>query len=248
MLLGNRILLIIENITNFKVDKMPEFNLLESVPKIFRNIKERKLNKDNAMLIAKEFGKEYFDGDRVYGYGGYKYDGRWIPIAKKIINKYYLTSGSKVLDIGCAKGFLLQDLKNECEGLEVYGLDISEYAFSKVSDSIKDNVIIGDAKSLPYKDNFFDCTLCINVIHNLDILGCKQAISEIIRVTKNNNSFIQVDAFTNKVEEKLFLDWVLTALTYGKPDFWLKIFDELGYKGDYYWTIIKYEKELLKDR
>ena len=95
MLLGNRILLIIENITNFKVDKMPEFNLLESVPKIFRNIKERKLNKDNAMLIAKEFGKEYFDGDRVYGYGGYKYDGRWIPIAKKIINKYYLTSGSK---------------------------------------------------------------------------------------------------------------------------------------------------------
>ena len=219
---------------------MAKFNLLKSIPKIFRDVNNRKLNKKHTISIAKQFGKEYFDGDRIYGYGGYKYDGRWVPIAKKIISKYNLSNGSKILDIGCAKGFLLQDLKNECEGLEVYGLDISRYAISKVHPSIKENVIVGNARSLPFEDNFFDCTLCINVIHNLQIEECKQAISEIIRVTRNNNSFIQVDAFTNEDEEKLFLDWVLTAVTYGKPEFWLKIFEELNYQGDYYWTIMRH--------
>ena len=91
---------------------MAEFNLLESAPKIFRDVTNRKFNKKNAVSIAKEFGREYFDGDRNYGYGGYRYDGRWVPVAKKIISKYNLSNGSKVLDIGCAKGFLLQDLKN----------------------------------------------------------------------------------------------------------------------------------------
>ena len=222
---------------------MAEYNLLEGIPKIFRDVNNRKLNKKKAVSIAKKFGREYFDGDRIYGYGGYKYDGRWVPVAKKIISKYNLSDGSKVLDIGCAKGFLLQDLKNECNGLKVYGLDVSKYAVSKVSDAVKDNVLLGNAKSLPFEDNFFDCTLCINVIHNLELEECKQAISEIIRVTKNNNTFIQVDAFTNEVEKKLFLDWVLTALTYGKPEFWLKIFEELNYHGDYYWTIIKHDKD-----
>ena len=223
---------------------MAEYNLLDSVPKIFRDVTKRKFNKKNAVSIAKKFDKEYFDGVRNYGYGGYKYDGRWVPVAKKIINKYNLSNGSKVLDIGCAKAYLLQDLKKECKGLEVYGLDISEYAISKVSKSIKDNVQVGNAKSLPFKNNFFDCTLCINVIHNLKIKECKQAISEIIRVTKNNNTFIQVDAYRNEIEEKLFLDWVLTAETYGKPEFWLKIFKELNYYGDYYWTIIKSDETI----
>ena len=223
---------------------MAEFNLLESVPKIFRDVTNRKSKKKNAVSIAKKFGREYFDGDRKYGYGGYRYDGRWIPVAKKIINKYNLSNGSKVLDIGCAKGFLLQDLKKECEGLEVYGLDISKYAISKAHKSIKDNLQLGNAKSIPFEDDFFDCTLCINVIHNLKIKECRQAISEIIRVTKNNNTFIQVDAFTNKVEEKIFLDWVLTAVTYGKPEFWLKIFEELNYHGDYYWTIMKSDESI----
>ena len=224
---------------------MSRVNLLESVPKTVRNIKERKFNKKHAVSVAKKFGKEYFDGDRIYGYGGYKYDGRWIPVAKKIIEKYNLNSNSKVLDIGCAKGFLLNDLKKLCKGIKVYGLEVSEYAISKAPKTVKDDINIGNATNLPFEDNFFDCTLCINVIHNLNLNNCKKAIREIIRVTKNNNSFIQVDAYTNEKEKEIFLDWVLTALTFGKPDFWLKLFKELNYYGDYYWTIIKHEKEWL---
>src|ERR1700689_2128239 len=56
--------------------------------------------------VAGRFGAEYWDGERRYGYGGYRYDGRWRPLAQTLIDRYGIKPGMNVLDVGCGKGFL----------------------------------------------------------------------------------------------------------------------------------------------
>jgi len=216
---------------------MTEINLLKSLPTPKRNILNRNTKKtDNHIKISRQYGKEYFDGDRSFGYGGYKYDGRWVPVAKDITDYYGLIKGSKILDVGCAKGFLVKDLVDL--GFEAYGIDISEYAIDNAPKDVKNRLKIGNAKKLPYDDNYFDLVISLNTIHNLDRNECKMAIQEIQRVSKTS-SFIQVDSYTNENEKSIFEDWVLTAKFYGYPNEWLKLFKESGYTGDWYWTIIK---------
>lgn len=216
---------------------MSEINLLKSLPKPKRNISNRNMEKtDNHIKISRQYGKEYFDGDRSFGYGGYKYDGRWVPVAKDIADYYGLIKGSRILDVGCAKGFLVKDLVDL--GLEAYGIDISKYAIDNAHKDIKNRLKIGNAKKLPYEDNSFDLVISLNTIHNLDRNECKMAIQEIQRVSKTS-SFIQVDSYTNENEKRIFEEWVLTAKFYGYPNEWLELFKESGYTGDWYWTIIK---------
>ncbi len=216
---------------------MAEINLLKSLPKPKRNISNRNTEKtDHHIKISRQYGKEYFDGDRSFGYGGYKYDGRWVPVAKDIVKNYNLTKGSKILDVGCAKGFLVKDLVDL--GFEAYGIDISQYAIDNAPKDIKNRLKVGNAKSLPYDDNSFDLVISLNTIHNLDRDECKMAIQEIQRTSKTS-SFIQVDSYTNENEKSIFEDWVLTAKFYGYPNEWLNLFKESGYTGDWYWTIIK---------
>lgn len=216
---------------------MSEINLLAKYPKSNRNIKARTVNKEENRTIAMQFGMEYFDGPREQGYGGFKYDGRWIPIAEDIVNHYKLKSGSRVLDIGCAKGFLVKDLLKVCPGLEVYGLDISKYAVLNCEKEVIGRLHIGDAVSLPFPDNSFDLALSINTIHNLDRQGCIKALNEMSRIAPKGG-YVQVDAYRNSDEEAIFLDWVLTAKTHGTPNFWKEILDEAKYSGDYYWTFL----------
>ncbi len=216
---------------------MAEVNLLKSLPKPKRNISNRNnLKTEHHIKISRQYGKEYFDGDRSYGYGGYKYDGRWIPVAKDIANHYQLKKESKILDIGCAKGFLVKDLLDL--GFDAYGIDISEYAIKNSPQDIKERLIVGNAIKLPYEDNSFDLVISLNTIHNLDMNDCKIAVKEIQRVSKSY-SFIQVDSYTNEDEKKIFEDWVLTAKYYGYPSEWLELFKQSGYTGDWYWTVIK---------
>ncbi len=216
---------------------MSEINLLARYPKSNRNIKARTVNKEENRTIAMQFGMEYFDGPREQGYGGFKYDGRWIPIAEDIVHHYKLKSGSKVLDIGCAKGFLVKDLLKVCPGLEVYGIDISKYAVLNCEKEVIGRLHIGDAASLPFPDNSFDLALSINTIHNLDRQGCIKALNEMSRIAPKGG-YVQVDAYRNSDEEAIFLDWVLTAKTHGTPNFWKEILDEAEYSGDYYWTFL----------
>jgi protein-L-isoaspartate(D-aspartate) O-methyltransferase len=91
-----------------------------------RNYKSRVINVDKAEVseLAIKWGFDYWDGSRDTGYGGYKYDGRWKKVAAQLIDTYGLRPGMNVLDVGCGKGFLLNDLKELCPGLNVYGLDI----------------------------------------------------------------------------------------------------------------------------
>ena len=218
---------------------MKKFDLLKSLPKPKRKLDKRANSKtEDHIKISREYGYDYFDGSRDYGYGGYKYDGRWIPVAQDIVNFFDLNEGAKILDVGCAKGFLLNDL-NDLK-MDVYGLDISSYAKNNAMNSIKDKITVGNANDLPYESNFFDLVLSINTIHNLEKSECAKSIKELNRVAKyKSNIFIQVDAYETDKEKEIFESWVLTAKHHDFTYEWESFFKSCDYKGYYNWTIIK---------
>src|SRR3990167_2101766 len=186
---------------------MKEINLLKGLPESRRNIKARKEGKDPEVVrIAKQFGEMYFDGSRDYGYGGYHYDGRWLPVAKDIINYFNLKSGDRVLDVGCAKGFLVKDLMRVCPGLEVFGLDVSEYALKHCEPEVIGRLHKGMADKLPFPDNSFDVVISINTIHNYARDGVVRAVSELQRVSKGR-SFVQVDSYYTPEQKSIFEEW-----------------------------------------
>lgn len=222
---------------------MKKINLLSSFPKSKRSLKDRNVNKKN-IQIALKYSREYFDGNRSQGYGGYFYDGRWVAVANKIVKLFNLKNNSKFLDVGCAKGFLMHDLKTILPKLKLYGIDISKYAKDNSIPSIRKNITITNCKKLNYNKNFFNGLVAINVVHNLEINECKKAIKEIQRVS-GGKAFIQVDAYRNELELRVLKKWILTAKTYLKPKEWLELFEECGYTGYYDFTILKKNK-LLK--
>jgi SAM-dependent methyltransferase len=222
-----------------------EINLLGGYPKAKRNLQTRSAAQDANRAIARRYGFEYFDGTRDQGYGGYHYDGRWVPIARRIIDHWGLKAGDRVLDIGCAKGFLVKDLMDACPGLEVWGLEISSYAIANAHPDVAGRLIEGSAERLPFPDGHFTAALAINVLHNLERPACIRALKEINRVAPGGRTYVQVDAYRDETERELFESWVLTALTYGTPESWKRIFAEAGYDGDYYWTIIEADPEWL---
>ena len=218
---------------------MAEVDLLRSLPKTKRNVQKRAEAKDPAIVaIAKEYGEMYWDGPREYGYGGYRYDGRWRPVAHDMIEHYGLAAGMRALDVGCGKGFLVKDLMLECPGLEVFGLDISHYALMHAQEDVIGRLHLGTAEALPFPDNSFDYVVSLNTIHNLPRPLAVKAMAEIERVSKGN-AFVVVDSYRTAEQKAIFESWVLTAEFYGYPDEWIAVFSEAKYTGDWNWTIIE---------
>jgi len=214
-----------------------EINLLMTHPAANRDYDERAREKNPEIIrIAKQFGKDFFDGDRKCGYGGYQYDGRWKAVAQKMKDYYQLSERSAILDIGCAKGFLLHDFKELMPNCTVAGIDVSEYAIENAMPSVKSYLKIASAETLPYPDKSFDLVISINSIHNLSLAPLKTALEEVERVSRGN-SYITVDAWRSDLEKENLYKWVLTAETMMHVDDWKKLFDEIGYTGDYWWFI-----------
>jgi len=215
-----------------------EINLLDLYPRSKRPIEERgKLVTEEHRKVARQFGKEYFDGDRLYGYGGYSYHPRfWQATVKRFRDYYRLAEDASVLDVGCAKGYMPHDFKELMPKLTIAGIDISEYGIEHAIETVKPFLRVGNAKELPYPDNSFDLVISINTVHNLALEECKQALREIQRVSRAH-AFITVDAWRTDDERERMVKWNLTALTYMHVDDWKKIFAEIGYTGDYYWFI-----------
>lgn len=215
---------------------MREVNLLDSYPRSKRPIVSREAAVPAQRAIAKQFGREYFDGERTQGYGGYRYDGRWVAVAARMRDFYGLKAGDCILDIGCAKGFLLHDFLQVIPGVQVAGLDISRYAIENAMESVKPYLVVGSADNLLFPDKSFDLVISINTVHNLELELCKQAIREMERVSRKHK-YLQVDSWLNEEQRQNFERWQLTAVTYFDPEGWRRLFSEAGYTGEYYWTI-----------
>lgn len=215
-----------------------EIDLLADYPNAKRNLEERADGKtEEQRAIARQFGKEFFDGDRSTGYGGFNYVPRfWQPVIPAFVDHWGLTAESSLLDVGCAKGFMLYDLREAVPGITVVGIDVSEYSIENSKPEVREFLSVADAKSLPFEDDSFDVVISINTVHNLERDECAQALQEIERVARQG-AFITVDAYRNDEEYERMMTWNLTAKTIMSVDDWVAFFDEVGYAGDYYWFI-----------
>ena len=217
---------------------MAEINLLDLYPRSKRPIDERATQVTDAdRQIGRQFGKEYFDGSRLQGYGGYHYHPRfWQATVRRFRDYYRLAEDASVLDVGCAKGYMLHDFKELMPQLKIAGIDISEYGVEHAMEDVRAFLRVANAKELPYEDHSFELVTSINTVHNLALEDCKQAVREIQRVSRKH-AFITVDAWRTEEERQRLMKWNLTALTYMHVDDWKKLFAEVGYTGDYYWFI-----------
>ena len=196
-------------------------------------------NKVFCMGIAKKYEKDYWDGDRKYGYGGYKYiPGRLTSIAKKIIKKFRLNNSSKILDVGCGKGFLLYEIKKILPGATVVGLDISKHGIKNCHPSLKNNLKIFNAKKkLPFKNGQFDLALSFGLYHNFSIFELEKSLKEFSRVSKKN--YLMVESYKNDTELFNLQCWALTCESFLKPDEWVWLFKKFRYKGYYEFIYFK---------
>ena len=190
-------------------------------------------DKINCMKVAKKYGQEYWDGDRKYGYGGYKYmEGRWAPVAQMLIDKYRLTNDSKILDVGCGKAFLLFEIKKILPGIHAVGMDISEYAKENAKEEMRSSIIIHKAQDhYPFKDKEFDLVISITTLHNLHLPDLKNALHEMTRVSKQQ--YLCVEAYRNEAELFNLECWALTCAAFFTPEEWVFLFKQFGYGGDY---------------
>jgi len=189
-------------------------------------------DKVQCMIKAKEYEFDYWDGDRRYGYGGYKYDGRWKVVAEKLIDTYELKPDARILDVGCGKGHLLYEFKMLLPGAEVVGFDISRYGIADAPDAIRNNIFRYRAQDrYPWGNHYFDLVISLACLHNLRIFELQTAISEIERVGKNK--YIMVESYRNEQELFNLECWALTAESFFDTAEWIWLYDQFDYTGDY---------------
>ena len=190
-------------------------------------------DKVNCMLKAKEYEFDYWDGNRRYGYGGYKYmPGRWKPVAELIIKNYNLTNNSSVLDVGCGKAFLLYEIKLLLPHIKISGFDISKHGLAQAKEEIKKNLFIQRAQDkYPFKDKEFDLVMSLGCLHNLRIFELKVALKEIERV--GMQGYIMLESYRNEKELFNLQCWALTCESFFDQEEWIWIYKKFGYTGDY---------------
>lgn len=213
-----------------------EIDLLANYPRVRRDIDARGTEKtEQDRAIARRFGREFFDGERRTGYGGFHYHPRfWEPVIPAFRDHWHLTAESSVLDAGCAKGFMLYDLQRLIPGIRVAGIDLSAYAIEHAKEEVRSHLQVADIRNMPFADKSFDVVISITTVHNLDLAGVKQALREIERIN-TRGAFITVDAYRDKEQRRRMEAWNLTARTILHVDEWKALFAEVGYTGDYYW-------------
>jgi SAM-dependent methyltransferase len=199
-----------------------------------RDYLQRVIEHDKAACadVATQWGKDYWDGERHFGYGGFNYDGRWRPVAEAMVKHYELPNDARILDVGCGKGFLLYEFTQVLPGARVAGIDISEYGIKHAKPEIQSNLRVGSARSLPYDSDSIDLVISINTLHNLRNFELWDALSELNRVARGSK-YLTVESYRTEREKVNLLYWQLTCRSFYAVDEWEWIFDQTGYDGDY---------------
>ena len=216
---------------------MREYNLLDNYPKP----KEKRYVGDNLRtikhrIVASYRDQNFFDGDRNYGYGGFKYDGRWVSVADKLCNEYKLNNNSSFLQLGCEKGFLLKDIKTKYKDMRVEGLETSNYAIINSMPDIKKNIKYCDNYTkLNYSDKEFDFIIALGIVYTHSIQDAIKCLKEIQRVGKGK-SFITLASYEKKDDFWLFKQWSLLGTTILRKEEWLDLLKHVNYSGDYFFT------------
>ena len=221
---------------------MTSLNLIQEIHnKTKRDYKQRVIEFDKAQCshIAKKFEYDYWDGERQFGYGGYKYDGRWNKIADKLVSKFELKSGDKILDIGCGKGYLLYEFKQLVPDVATFGVDISDYALANAKKEVASDLVRANASRLPFDDNEFDAVVSLGTLHNLPLEQLICAIKEIVRVSKSDKNYLVVESWRNEKERANMLYWQLTCEAFFSVKTWEWLFSEYKYRGN--WDFIFFE-------
>ena len=190
-------------------------------------------DKIHCMEIAKQYGKDYWDGNRRYGYGGYTYmAGRWKPVAEALIKQYDLTNDSSVLDVGCGKAFLLYEMKLLLPQLRISGFDISKHGLANAREEIRDSLFIHRAQEpYPYKDDEFDLVISLGCFHNLRIFELQTALAEVERVGRQG--YVMLESYRNEQEQFNLQCWALTCESFFDEEEWCWVYEHFGYTGDY---------------
>jgi len=190
-------------------------------------------DKVHCMQMAKRYEAEYWDGDRRYGYGGYRYiPGRWKPVAEALIETYQLKPGSKVLDVGCGKGFLLYELLLLQPNLLICGFDASEYSLGNAKEEVRPFLFPHQAQTpYPFGDQEFDLVISLGTLHNLRLFELKSALGEIERVGRQG--YIMLESYRNEQEMFNLQCWALTAESFFDVSEWIWLYRHFGYEGDY---------------
>ena len=186
-------------------------------------------------IIAWGLDREYYDGDRKNGYGGFRYDGRWAQIVPAVIQRYNLSESSRVLDVGCKKGFFLHDLQEALPGVEIAGVENHPYPLETAMESVKPHLVEAPYEKLPFPDRHFDFVLAFASIYMLNLGGVIKALKEIQRVSRGR-SYVTLGAYYTFEDRDLFQEWTLLGTTVLHVDDWREIFREIGFTGDYYFT------------
>jgi len=192
-----------------------------------------KFDKAECAAVAKQYGQEYWDGPRQYGYGGYSYDGRWRAVAEAMAEHYGLKPGMRILDVGCGKGYLLYEFTQVVPGIEVVGIDISEYGIANAKEEIQSSLRVAPANDLPFEEGSFDFVISLTTLHNLKVFDLKKAVQEIGRVGKGDAAYLLVESYRNEREKVNLLYWQLTCESFYSPEEWVWIYRNNGYSGDY---------------
>jgi SAM-dependent methyltransferase len=196
-------------------------------------VNDSEFPKPRAAELAKQWGFDYWDGDRKICYGGYRYlEGRWEKVARLMAAQYGIKPGDKILDIGCGKGFLLYDFTKVVPGVEVFGIDISSYAIANSKEEVSDRLQVANATSLPFPDRHFDFVYSITTMHNLHCYDLDKALREMQRVSRKN-SYLCVESYRNEVEKANLLYWQVTCEAFNTPEEWDWWFKHTGYTGDH---------------
>lgn len=188
--------------------------------------------------VAIQFGKDYWDGERKYGYGGYRYDGRWRAVAEDMVRHYNLPEDARILDVGCGKAFLLYEFTQALPGATVAGIDLSEYAIANAKEEVRPYLQVGTAADLPYENNSFDFVVSLNTLHNLYINELWAALQEIERVGRGAKH-VCIETYRNEREKVNLLYWQLTCRAFHTPEEWEWIFEQAGYRGDYSYIVFE---------